>query len=399
MPKIAVNHANFYDKGGSERVALEQAYLLQKRGHKVTCYAPIVDRKRCFPEISMQLDIKPLLVTIPSPYLKRTLNRMLSFFTPISKFQGYDITIGHNQPGPYLGYRIKNEFNKPYICYVHAPWRRLYPRPVDLETGWATDIRSTLMETFPNINWWKSIDMISIRNADAILTNSKKIADEVAKIYGRKDALPCYPAPEEYFQPLPEEAASQVVKKYHLNHPILLSTNRHAPQKRIDFLIQLMPKILKEHPQATLVITGKPVPYYTSKLQELVKKLKIERNVVFTGSISEKNLVALYNEADLYLYAAVQEDFGLGPVEAEACGTPVIAWNDGGPSETILDGVTGYVVTPYDEDEYLEKTLKILSDDDLRNKMGENGIKYAKANFTWKHHMDILEKTIRKLTG
>ncbi|MFQ6075784.1 MAG: glycosyltransferase family 4 protein [Candidatus Bathyarchaeia archaeon] len=396
-PRTAFYHANFYDKGGSERVAIMQAHLLQGKGYPVTCYAPIVDKRRCFPEISQRLDIRPLLVTIPSPILKRTINRMLSFFTPIDRFKEYDISVCHNHPGPYLGYRIKHAFKKPYICFIHAPWRRLYPRPIDLETGWATDVRATLMETFPSLRWWKSIDMVSIRGADAILTNSEKIADEVEEIYGRGDAEVCYPAVEEYFRPLPPKATSYIVNKYRLTRPILLSTNRHAPQKRIDFLIRLMPNVLKTHPQATLVITGKPVMYYTKRLEGLAKELGVRKRAVFTRSVSEEDLISLYNEADLYLYAAVQEDFGFGPIEAGACGTPTIAWDDGGPSETILNGVTGHAVTPYDEQEYLEKTIRVLGDEGLRERMGLDAVRHVRENFTWRKHAETLERAIQRV--
>lgn len=395
-PRTAFLHANFYDRGGSERVAIMEAHLLQGKGYPVTCYAPIVDKGRCFPEISRGLDIRPLMVTIPSPILKRTINRMLSFFTPIGRLRDYDVSVCHNHPGPYLGYRMKQAFERPYVCFVHAPWRRLYPRPIDLETGWATDVRATLMETFPSLSWWKRIDMVSIRDADAILTNSRKIAEEVEEVYGRGDAEVCYPAVEEYFRPLPPKATSPILDGYGLTRPILLSTNRHAPQKRIDLLISLMPEVLKAHPEATLVITGKPVMYYTNRLEELARKLGVRRRVVFTGGVSEEGLISLYNEADLYLYAAVQEDFGFGPIEAGACGTPTIAWDDGGPSETILDGVTGYVVTPYDEQEYLERTVHLLGDEGLRERMGLNAVRHVRENFTWRGHVEILEGAIQR---
>lgn len=395
--KVAFYHANFYDKGGSERVAIMQALLLQEKGYEVTCYAPIVDKNVCFPEISKQLDIKPLLVTIPSPIFKRTINRMFSFFTPINKFKEYDVSICHNHPGPYLGYRIKQTYKKPYISYVHAPWRRLYPRTIDLETGWATDIRARLMETFPGTRWWRNIDKTSISNSDAILTNSKTIANEVAELYGRKDAEVCCPAVDDSFQPLLSTIASPIVEKYKLTKPILLSTNRHAPQKKIDFLIKLMPRILKTYPQATLVITGRPVIYYTNQLEHLAEELNVRKNVVFTGGVSEEDLIALYNVSDLYLYAAVQEDFGFGPIEAGGCGTPTVAWDDGGPSETIVNNTTGYVVTPYDEEEYLEKVMRVLGDDALREKMSLEATKHIKDNFTWKKHLETLERTIQKV--
>jgi glycosyltransferase involved in cell wall biosynthesis len=131
----------------------------------------------------------------------------------------------------------------------------------------------------------------------------------------------------------------------------------------------------------------------------LAKKLDVGKTVVFTGGVSEGNLTALYDVSDSYLHAAVQEHFGFGLIKAVGCDTQAITWNDGGPSETIVNGETGYIVTLYDEEEHLEKIMCVFGDDALREKMTLKAIRHIKYNSTWKTYFETLERIIQKVTN
>jgi glycosyltransferase involved in cell wall biosynthesis len=93
-------------------------------------------------------------------------------------------------------------------------------------------------------------------------------------------------------------------------------------------------------PDRTLVVAGNIYPAYES----LVKNAP--PNVRFLGPVSETELIDLYARADGFLATAIDEDFGLTPVEAMASGKPVVATKEGGYLETVLDGYTGYLVAP-----------------------------------------------------
>ena len=87
----------------------------------------------------------------------------------------------------------------------------------------------------------------------------------------------------------------------------------------------------------------------------------------------------------------------MGPLEAMACGTPVVAWDDGGgPSEAIIDGKTGYLAKPYDVHDFAEKVLKVLSDEELRETMGREAILHVRGSFPWKRHVELIQRTIEK---
>jgi glycosyltransferase involved in cell wall biosynthesis len=97
----------------------------------------------------------------------------------------------------------------------------------------------------------------------------------------------------------------------------------------------------------------------------------------------------------VYLYSPPNEDFGMGPVEAMAHGTPVVVWDDGaGPSETVIDQKTGFKARPYDLDDFAKKTLKILSEKKIRQDMGTYARKHVEEKFSWSRHMEVVENIL-----
>jgi glycosyltransferase involved in cell wall biosynthesis len=118
--------------------------------------------------------------------------------------------------------------------------------------------------------------------------------------------------------------------------------------------------------------------------------------VKFLGFKSQKELVKLYNAADVYVYSVPKEDFGLGPVEAMACGTPSIVWDDGGgPCETVIEGETGFRAEPYNRRDFAEKTLKAIEIN--KEEVSEKTRRFVEKNFSCEKHLEILEENIQKL--
>ena len=156
--------------------------------------------------------------------------------------------------------------------------------------------------------------------------------------------------------------------------------------------------ILEEYPDVRLAIAGRRTSH-TLDLMKLSKKLGIEDKISFIGEVHGKDLTLLYSEAAVYAFPPPQEDFGLGPIEAMACMTPVVAWDYAGPKETIVNGVTGYKAKPYDLTDFAEKILKILENPDLRAKLGKSAIAHVLKKFTWEKHTDTLIRILRRLTN
>jgi glycosyltransferase involved in cell wall biosynthesis len=179
-----------------------------------------------------------------------------------------------------------------------------------------------------------------------------------------------------------------VVKK-----PFVLLTNRHTPQKRFEYALWALKKIKNEIPNLSLVITGQETQY-TDELRSLVETLNLVNRVQFIGLVTEDDLENLYKAAALYVYPSPEEDFGMGIIEAMAAGTPVVAWDRGGPTFTIKDGETGYLIKPYDAYEFAEKMMILANEPSLVEEMGRAAHKRVKEHFSYDRHHQILEEAL-----
>lgn len=393
--KIAIFHCAFVYSGGGERIVLEEAKELIRRGYTCKVYAPTVDYDRCYPEALKELDVKMFLPSFFSklPFrnaLRMVVTSILAPFLSIN-FRDIDIFIGANQPGVWIAYCMAKILGKPYIIYLNQPNRIVFPRPVDTVYGWYTTVKDYHL-LYKILSFLRPIliylDKASIQFSNAILTNGSYIGGIIENIYSRP-VIDC---------PAGSYLNRLIFSKNKLNkfkNPYLLITNRHDPQKRFDYVIKALSLVLKNYKKVKLVIPG-PFTDHTKSLMRLVKSLKIEKKVEFLGEVTESVLQELYKNAYIYCYPSPEEDFGLGPLEAGGWGIPTVAWNNAGPTVTVDDKVTGLLANPFDVNDYAEKILILLKNKKLRNKMGKHAYNRTKNDFSWKKHVDIIEKSILK---
>jgi glycosyltransferase involved in cell wall biosynthesis len=114
------------------------------------------------------------------------------------------------------------------------------------------------------------------------------------------------------------------------------------------------------------------------------------------GGISDQQLVELYNQALMTVYAPVREPFGLVAIESMACGTPVIGVNDGGLTETILDGQVGRLVAR-DEAVFAQAVEQLLRDDNLRDQYGIQARSQVLQQWTWDAALERLKTNFQRV--
>jgi glycosyltransferase involved in cell wall biosynthesis len=133
--------------------------------------------------------------------------------------------------------------------------------------------------------------------------------------------------------------------------------------------------------------------YLKSKLtSDIAEKVK------FTGFIARQDLVDRYYGADIFAFPPIcGEGFGLPPVEAMAAGLPVVGSRSGALPETVAEGETGFLVEKKDPRALAQQILRLLKDDDLREKMGRAARKRALSIFTWERAASLLEEQYRRL--
>jgi len=245
---------------------------------------------------------------------------------------------------------------------------------------------------------WLSLDHKSVENAAVCFANSRYIQRQIREVYGVTNVKVLYPGVDtERFRPVSIGESDRVTERYHIRTPFILTSNKHIGYKKIEWLIQMMPAILKEAPKASLVIVGSPSREYTPRLLQLGKKLDLANKVIFLGRICDDDLAALYSRADLYAFSPPDEDFGLGPVEAMCCGTPPVAWDAAGPRETITNGENGLLARPYDIQDFASKCLRLLTDAELRRRLSTNALA-ARKEFSWETHISRLIQELSRLS-
>ena len=350
--KIAILYSHLKERGGAENVILKQIDLLHSQGHNTFSYFAYVDKKFIKPASNPHCYIKSYF---HSPLPKNKTARIL-LSIPLSpltleSLKDVDVLLCHGyDPAPWIGYTLKKLRHMKYVSYIHSPPRFLYLAPEDRNL-WRFDDTRDLIFLLSKIGGQllKKLDYLGVFNSDKVLVNSLFTARRVKAIYGIKPAV-CYPPCDvETFKPLDGKIVKKVRARF--GRPLILSTGRLAAVKRWEWLIEMMPYITKSFPSATLAVTGeisKENSAYAQQLMHLAKILGVKENVKLLGFQPLDELVALYNAADVYVYAVPREDFGLGPIEAMACGTPAVVWNDGaGPCETVMPGKTGFRAEPY----------------------------------------------------
>ncbi len=162
----------------------------------------------------------------------------------------------------------------------------------------------------------------------------------------------------------------------------LLFVGRLVPQKGIPYLLDAMPLVLKEHPGARLVLAGRGSLH--DSLKRKAARMGLGGSVIFSGYMEEEALKDAYGACDLFVLPSTVEPFGIVVVEAMASGRPVVCTDSGGVREVVADGVNGFLVPPRDPRALADSICQLLSDADLRERMGREGRRIAREKFGWK---------------
>ncbi|MEG6522051.1 glycosyltransferase family 4 protein [Desulfotomaculum sp. 1211_IL3151] len=155
------------------------------------------------------------------------------------------------------------------------------------------------------------------------------------------------------------------------NEFVLLFVGRTGKEKNIPFLLNSFSQVNSHYPNTTLIIVGEGPEM--DNLKKLTKDLALEKKVIFTGIIRRENLIKAYCGADLFVFASQTETQGLVIAEAKAAGLPTIAIDAFGVSNMIQNGADGFLVPP-DIQLFSEKIINLMSDTELRIKMGQRAL-------------------------
>lgn len=208
-------------------------------------------------------------------------------------------------------------------------------------------------------------------------------------------------AASEIFYPLTDTKEIQSVKKiFNIpDVPYILSLNTLEPRKNIAHTIRSFAKLVEQEniKDLCLVITGRKGWKYNDIFDELSKISSLKERIIFTGYVPNENLAALYSGALAFIFPSFYEGFGLPPLEAMQCGTPVITSNTSSLPEVV--GNAGMMIPPEDGDALCQSILKIYQNSSLQKSMSEKSIEQAR-KFSWRKSItETIQAYKTALTG
>jgi len=239
-------------------------------------------------------------------------------------------------------------------------------------------------ETHNRLDNWRFRWMLprAVQRADMVLTDSQNSRVDLIKYLNLPEskirAIAC--GVNSSFKPVPESPArAQLLARYGIKPPYLLYVGGITPRKNISGLLEAYARLRPRYPGLSLVIGGKR-QWQAREIDDTFGRLGLAQLVHFTGYVADEDLSALYSAAELFVFPSLYEGFGLPPLEAMACGTPVITTNVSSLPEVV--GEAALLVDPRDTKSLSEAIERGLNDPLLRAELRQKGLAQAD-HFNW----------------
>lgn len=272
---------------------------------------------------------------------------------------------------------------QPTVYFCQEPLRVVYePAPTRPYDRSDSSLRKMINQFDPMPGIFKRAlqknDREAVQKARLVLVNSKFVQKAVQEIYQVDAHVNYLGVDAHFFHPLGLPKQNAVV-----------SVGSLTPLKGFDFLVRAIGKISPKIRPPLWIASNFTNPPEHQYLVQLAQDYQVELKLF--GGISDQQLVELYNQAAVTVYAAVREPFGLVPIESMACATPVVAVRDGGVQETVQDHVTGRLVER-DEDQFAAALAELLQKPELAQEYGVNGRSLVLQQWTWEAATERLKK-------
>lgn len=375
------------DSGGQNVYVAHLARQLGRAGHYVDVFTRSDDPH--LPAVC-PLDRNVRVVHVPAgpqkpiakerllPHMYEFARRMVAFCS--GRSQRYDLVHANFFMSGIAALQLKRELNLPFVVTFHAlgKVRRLHQQEAD---------------RFPPERI--GIERLLVRSADRIIAECPQDSEDLVSLYGADpgaiDVVPCGVDTGE-IRPGGLGARARLGLGLAADDFVVLQLGRLVPRKGIDNVIHGIARLEHDHGiRARLLVVGgeadEPDPVSTpeiGRLQRIAEQLGIRNRVVFTGRRARHLIADYYSAADVFVTTPWYEPFGITPLEAMGCGTPVIGAAVGGIKHTVVDKVTGFLVPPRDPAALAERLARFHRNPELARAFGRAGIRHVSSRYTWR---------------
>ena len=347
--KLAIVHDYLNQAGGAERVV--------KCFHEAFPDAPIYTSfylPDTMPDEFKQMDIRTSFMQ-KLPGIKKHFKKYLALYPSAMAsldLSGYDLILSSSSA---WAKGIRKPKDSCHLCYCHSPMRFvwMYDDYVKRER-FGTATRTLLPLILKPIRWW---DVRTNTGVDYFIANSKTTAKRIMEFYGRDSDVIHPPVDTSIFKPY-----NSKVKDYYL------IVSRLNTYKKIDLAISAFNKL--------------NIPLYIIGFGPDEERLRsiAGPNILFKGKLADDEVVKYYSECKALILSGI-EDFGLTPVEAQACGRPVIAFRSGGALESIVESKTGVFFDEQTEASLISTVKKFETMSFESKGIRENALRFDKEVF------------------
>jgi len=373
------------DSGGQNVYVAQVARHLAQLGHQVDVFTRR-DSDSAAPVVQWQPGVRIVHVPagpahyIPKEALLPHMEAFARFMIRFARRQRvpYDLVHANFFMSGMAAQQVKRALGIPFVITFHALGRvrRLNQKEAD---------------GFPDARF--AIEERLMHEADRVIAECPQDKLDMEQLYGAPgdqiDIVPCGFDPDEFAPVAPDARARLGIGR---DEFVILQLGRMVPRKGVDNVVRALALLEHEYgTRARLLVVGgnseQPDPQATpelGRLMELARTLGVADSVHFTGQRQRAQLRYYYGAADVFVTTPWYEPFGITPLEAMACGTPVIGTAVGGIKSTVVDGETGYLVPPNDPAALAERLAWLQRNPQLAQRLGWAGMRRAYQQFTWR---------------
>lgn len=347
--KVAIVHDWLTIYGGSESIVR----ILHELFPEAPIYTTVYDKKN-MPEDFARMDIRPSFLQ-HYPFAKKKYTTYLPFMPRAFEsfdLSEYDLVISSNTS---CSKGVITGANTLHICYCNTPMRYgwdFYQEYIREKGALGRFLISCMMK---NIRLW---DRLSADRVDLFIANSHNVARRIRKHYRRSSHV-IYP---------PVRTRMFTIGEGKEKEPYYLAVSRLVPYKRIDLLVEAFSEL------------GLPLKIIGDGSQMKQLRKKAGSNIQFLGRLEDDKVLKYMQGAKAFLFPG-EEDFGITPIEAQACGIPVIAYGRGGALETIEGGKTGLFFKEQTKESVIEAVQAFQTMEFEAEYIAKHAVKFSEERF------------------